>query len=514
MLAYNPAFVIFIAILFNVLAAIVVASVLENRSRFKRNIVTILSPEDCSINFFPKFFSTRAIICYVVTLAIVTATYFTHAMPFQFMVFGFVSVTVFFVFSNRLTMSWRKLSPRIFTKKLFITALLIRIAYMTFIYFYYIQMTGRPNAYYAGDELFYETMAEMWRVWGLDVFLANMSESVNLSDTGYCWWLGIEYQIFGAQIYLIRIVKCFIDAFSCVLIYNLAERNFGEPAARIAAVFYMLMPNMWYYCGISLKECEMSFLTILFVERSDLVLHSPKIKVKDMFLPLLIILIMFTFRTALASVMFAAMVAGLVMTSRKQLQGWKKVLYGSVFAIFMVFAVGVEIVQEAENLWEGRAENQELGYQWRSERAGGNTYAKYATASIFAPLIFTIPFSSMVSVVGQENQMMMNGANFIKNIMSGFTIFTIFLLLLRGDWRKHVLPLAMMSGYLLVLVFSNFAHSERFHYPVLGLELMFAAYGVTQMTNRHKRWYMIWVVGICIANVLWALIKLRGRGLA
>jgi hypothetical protein len=110
--------------------------------------------------------------------------------------------------------------------------------------------------------------------------------------------------------------------------------------------------------------------------------------------------------------------------------------------------------------------------------------------------------------------MIMNGANFIKNIMSCFTIFALILLLIRGDWRKHVLPIAVMCGYLVVLVFSNFAHSERFHFPVLALELMFAAYGVSQVTNRHKRWYALWLIGMCIANIAWAWIKLAGRGLA
>ena len=110
--------------------------------------------------------------------------------------------------------------------------------------------------------------------------------------------------------------------------------------------------------------------------------------------------------------------------------------------------------------------------------------------------------------------MMIHGGNFIKNILSGLTIFALFLLLKRGDWRKHVLPMAVMCGYLLVLVFSNFAHSERFHFPVLPLELLFAAYGVTQVTNKHKRIYMIWMVFICIANILWAWIKLAGRGMA
>ena len=110
--------------------------------------------------------------------------------------------------------------------------------------------------------------------------------------------------------------------------------------------------------------------------------------------------------------------------------------------------------------------------------------------------------------------MMMNGANFIKNIMSGLTIFALFTLLLNGEWRKHVLPIALMCGYLVVLVFSNFAHSERFHFPVLAFELMFAAYGVTQLKNKHKRWFMIWLVVVCVANIAWAWIKLAGRGLA
>jgi hypothetical protein len=168
------------------------------------------------------------------------------------------------------------------------------------------------------------------------------------------------------------------------------------------------------------------------------------------------------------------------------------------------------MIQETQAMWTARTENQSVGYEWRSST---NSFAKYATASVFAPLIFTIPFSSMVATPMQENQMMMNGANFIKNILSGFTVLALFMLLIRGDWRKHVLSLSVMCGYLLVLVFSNFAHSERFHFPVLALELMFAAYGISQVTNKHKRWYTIWLIGICIANIIWAWIKLAGRGL-
>jgi hypothetical protein len=218
---------------------------------------------------------------------------------------------------------------------------------------------------------------------------------------------------------------------------------------------------------------------------------------------------MFTFRTALAAVLVAALVAALVLSSGKQLELWKKVLYTAAFAIWMFMTVGVEMIQETQELWSSRAGTQSVGYEWRSET---NSFAKYASASVFAPLIFTIPFSTMVGVSGQENQMMLHGGNFIKNVMSGLTIFALFLLLVKGNWRQHVLPLAVMCGYLVVLVFSNFAHSERFHFPVLALELMFAAYGVSQLTNKHKRWYTLWLIGISVANIGWAWIKLAGRG--
>ncbi len=464
------------------------------------------------LDYFPKYFSSRAIYCYLITLALVSIVYVNYVMPFQFMLFGIVAVTAFFVFSNKLSMDWRRYKPETFYKKLFFISLIIRVVYVVFIYFYYIEMTGEPHAYHKGDEGAYQALGEVWRNYGFDRMKFEMGW-MPLSDSGYSWWLGFEYLLLGTHVLTARLVKCVIDAFSCILIYNLAKRSFGEHVGRMAAIFCMLMPNMWYYCGVTLKETEMAFLVILFAERSDLVLRSPKIKVVDIIIPVVCILLMFSFRTALGGVMFASLAAGLIFTSSKQLQVWKKIMYSSVFAIWMFLTIGVEIVQETQQLWEGRTTNQAEGMEWRSQREGGNAFAKYASATLFAPAIFSIPFSSMVAIKNQENQMMLNGANFNKNIMSGFVIFALFTLLLSGEWRKHVLPIALTCGYLVVLVFSNFAQSERFHFPVLALELMFAAYGISLMKNKHKRWFGIWLVVICAAVIGWAWIKLAGRGL-
>lgn len=466
------------------------------------------------LTYFPKSFSTKAIAAYFITLALVSGIFVNRILPFKFILFGAVAVMAFFLYSNKLTMSWERYPERFFTKKLFTTALYIRLAYVVFIYFFYINETGQPHAYYAGDEGLYQGAAEVWYNYGFEEFRNYMHNYIDISDSGYCWWLAFLYLPFGPYVLIDRVVKCFVDAFTCVLVYNLGKRNFNEAAGRIAAVFYMLIPNALFYCGVTLKEIDMAFLIVLFVERADLAMRSNKVRLKELALPLVIIVVMLTFRTAIAAVLAAALVVALIFTSKKQLQMWKKALFAAVFALWMLATIGVELFQETMTMVEGRGQNQELGYQYRAERENGNSLAKYATASVFAPFVFTIPFSSMVETPYQENQMMMNGANFTKNIISGFTILALFMLLKRKEWRKHILPLAVMLGYLAVLVFSTFAHSERFHFPVLAFELLFAAYGVTQLTNKHKRWYVIWLVIICVANIGWAFIKLKGRGLA
>ena len=463
------------------------------------------------LTYFPNYFSRRAIASYAITIILVSVLYINHVLPLKFVLFGFGAVIIFFTYSSQLTMKWERISDSLFLRRLFFTSLLIRLIYVVSIYFYYIAETGAPYAYHAADELFYQSLAENWYNYGFEEFRVNVSSYLDLSDRGYIWWLGLLYMPFGPYVLVARVVKCFIDSLTCVLLYNLGRRNFGASTGRIAAIFYMLIPNAWYYCGITLKEVEMSFLVVLFVERADLALHSSRLKIQNLIIPLMASAAMLTFRTAMAAVMVASLAVAFILGSQRQLQLWQKIVLGAVFVVWMVMTVGVELLQESSQLWANRSENQETGYAWRAET---NSFAQYASAAIFAPLILTIPFSSMVDIMGQENQMMMNGANFIKNILSGLTIFALFILVKRREWRNHVLPLALMGGYLVVLVFSNFAHSERFHFPVLALELMFAAYGVSQVKNKHKRIYMIWMVIICVANILWAWVKLAGRGMA
>ena len=266
----------------------------------------------------------------------------------------------------------------------------------------------------------------------------------------------------------------------------------------------------------------MVFLCILFAERADFLLRKGKLAFMPTASLMLIPAFMFMIRTALAATMVMAFFCALLFSSERIVSWGRRALLFTLAIVFagVVLTTSTSIGQDIQKMWQTRGSTQRTNMEWRAERsdmAGGlnNRFAKYAGAAVFAPMIFTIPFPTMNEVPGQENQKMIHGGNFVKNILSGFTIAALFILLFSGDWRKYVLPLAILCGYLVVLVFSTFAQSERFHLPILPFTLMFSAYGISKMNEVWwiKKYFPYWCALMFIAAIAWNWFKLAGRGM-
>ena len=266
----------------------------------------------------------------------------------------------------------------------------------------------------------------------------------------------------------------------------------------------------------------MVFLCILFAERADFLLRKGKLAFMPTAALMLIPSLMFTIRTALAAVMVMAFFCALLLSSERIVSWGRRTLLLTLALVFagVVLTTSTSIGHDIQQMWQTRGSRQQAHMEWRAERtdmAGGlnNRFAKYAGAAVFAPMIFTVPFPTMNEVPGQESQKMIHGGNFVKNIISFFTIVALFMLLFSGDWRKYVLPLAILCGYLVVLVFSSFAHSERFHLPILPFSLMFAAYGISKMNEVWwiKKYYPYWCALMFVAAIAWNWFKLAGRGM-
>ena len=260
----------------------------------------------------------------------------------------------------------------------------------------------------------------------------------------------------------------------------------------------------------------MAFLAVLFVEQADQMLRSRQFTAWKVIPVLLIGAAIFTFRTPLGIVALLALVFSIVMSSTKVVSWGKRIVVG-FFAIALIAVVAGNRLEEKANslVSDVQSGQQERVNNWRSGLDNGNSFAKYAGYAIFAPMIFTLPFPTMVRPFdGQEVQQLLNGGNFVKNIMSCFTILALVTLLMSGKWREHLLPLSFMLGYLVVLSMSTFAQSERFHQPAMPFEFMFAAYGLSiAVTKKYKRWFTYWCALMFIACIAWNWFKLAGRGL-
>lgn len=476
---------------------------------------------------WPKWFSKYPIAAYLLALGAVTLMYLAYSLPWYYMLSGVVAVLAFFQYGSKAV---KDLAPnrikkeKNFEKRIFTIAFVLRLIWMLLIYTIFMTTYGDAFGFENGDAQAYEELGGYvsYLISDGDFHfydrISRYTGNSDVADMGYGIYVGFIYWLTGNSIIIVRLLKCLWSALTVVLIYRLAKRNFGEQTGRIAAIFCALWPNFWYYCGTHLKETEMVFLAVLFVEQADQMLRSRQFTAWKVIPILVIAATMFTFRTPLGLVALLAIIFSVVMSSSKVVNWGKRIIVG-VLAIALIGVVaGNRIEEKSRSLIEQVQGGQQKGnMEWRSQREHGNAFAKYAGSAVFAPMIFTIPFPTLVRPFeGQEAQQLNNGGNFIKNILSGFVILALVILLLSGKWREHLLPLSFMLGYLVVLVFSTFAQAERFHQPIMPFELMFAAYGLSIVLTKkkYKRWYTYWCVVMFVAAVAWSWFKLAGRGLA
>lgn len=498
------------------------------RARWNQRLMSGMA---MGITSLPKWFATYAVGTYAVALLGVNFMFSNYGTEWYFWLFGIVWVAGFFFFSTKFSDEWSVLRIRkskVYEKRLFWTGFAIRAVYAILVYFFYLGMTGLPYEFQVADSESYIEMATDWSRWITNdkfwrEFILYANEG-HISDMGYPLFLVLPMHWFGdAALIVSRLIQAAIGAYTSVIIYRLTRRSMSETTARIASIFCMLHPVMICYVGITLKEVLMTFLLVLFIDMADRMLRSRNHSFSTIAPMVAVGLLLFMFRTVIGVIAFMAVFFSLVMIDSRIVSFGKKIVLGVVLAGVLLLSISDTILQDVQSLSGKDAQKQQetsLLYRYGEKKhttkdgIQGNAFAKYASAAVFAPLIFTIPFPTMVNVGGQEDMRLIHGGNWMRNVMSGFVILAMFMLLLSGDWRKYTLPIAMLLGYLLMLVFTEFAHSLRFHIPVMPFEMIFAAYAIVNMRKKHRVWYLYWCLFMVVTCIAWNWFKLAGRGMA
>lgn len=489
--------------------------------RFGMDVAQIMRKDELTI---PNWLIGKSIAFFFVAMFVCWLAY-GFVPEFALWAVAALSVVLFLYGGVSMSKSLERTKEKTFLRKVFITGFVVRLIWVLYLYFIFNPDHFGDTIGDSSDTAWYMPFAKAIAQWisnGFDVpFNQLMDEWASvIDDTGYPVWLAIIYSIVGVEndVFIPYLLKCIMGAYCAVCIYRVAKRHFGEGTARMAAIFVCLNPNMIYWCASMFKEAEMVFLCCLAVENFDNVLNSGRRYTFMSLLPgMLAAIALFFFRSPLAILIFLAVFAHIVMASNRVMSMGKKILAGVLVAAVLAVSMGDRIRSQSRELIESaQSDKQDVNMEWRANREGGNSFAKYASATVFAPLIFTIPFPTFNQAeAGQLLQVQLSGGSYIKNIFSFFVILVMLMMLISGEWRRHVFILAYTVGYHLVLVLSNFAQSGRFHMPVWPMLMLFAAYGIqiAKTNPRLKRWFpivLVLEVAICLA---WNWFKLAGRGM-
>ena len=465
------------------------------------------------IPFFPNQISSKGIYLYLGALAAVSLLFFQYAMSLTYIIMGIVWVVSFFLLSSLCSKKWKDIPKKELLRNLFLTALGLRVVWVIFSYIFYTIKTGMPFEFDAADAFGYWADAawlatEKWSTIQNYVFTSREG----ISDSGYLFYLTMLYKVIGPNIFITRIIKALISSATVLLIYNLAKRNIGEEGGRMAAIFACFMPNLIIYCGLHLKETEMIFLMVAYLERADYLLRNRKYNVFTIAIPTLLALSLFTFRTVLGAAAIFSFVTAIVFSTSQVVGRSKRIIIIAWGVLAATVLAGGTITTEVEGYWENRDTNQDLKREHQTLR--GNQWAKYATGTVMAPMMFVLPFPTMVDVEQQYNQQIMSGGNYVRNFLGVFVIIAVFnAIFITKNWRNLSLIGSFVIAYLGIISTSGFSNSERFLLPGLPCLLIMAAYGVTLLNGKSYRFVKIWYYVVPVMALAWAYFKVGSRGL-
>lgn len=466
------------------------------------------------IPFFPRQIATKGVFVYLIALALVSVIFFRFSMPLWRMGLGLAFVAGFFMLTATWSKKWTRMPEGQFALQVFVFAFVLRLFWVLASYFFYMDVNGNPFEFEAADAIGYHEEAEWlasapWQV-AKEYYFGHAATGV--SDVGYPLYLTLIYKIFGPFVLVPRFIKCLLGAWTSVLIYRLSSRTFSEPVGRMAGIMCCLMPNLIMYCGYHLKEVEMLFLEVAFLERLDYLMRVRRYGLWNILLPVLLAGSLFFFRTVLGMVALLAAASALVFTNAPMMKkGGRRVLMAGVGALAIVVGAGTVIVTEAELTWEQREDN--LTRKREHQTARGNQWAKYATGTVMAPMIVALPFSTMVVTEGQENQISKHGGNYVRNFMAFFVLLAIYEAFRQKKWREFALIGVFTLGYLGIISLTGYSNAERFLLPGLPGLIMMWAYGLSELKAGSYKLLTPWCFIVILMELAWAYFKLGSRGL-
>lgn len=462
-----------------------------------------------------KYIALYGLGVYLLALLIISMVFREHALQLKWMLWGIGEVLFFFVLTTVFYPRWKDNDPKKFKWKLFLVAFAIRAVYAFVMCYYYYWETGIGFEYGAADSIWYHPTAvglsRCVRAGHISyVFRFLNATTMGYSDQGYILWLTLIYTIFGRSWLVPRLFKALMHAYLCVVVYKLGTRTFGERTGRLAAVMCVFMPILIQTCGLHTKEAEMIFLSIFALERMDYLIRSKKYTFWNILVPILLTGLTFGFRTIIGMCLIFAFLVFVILSPKDMVGKKGKIItLASVVVVFLVFLFS-PVGREMKIIY--RLKFADLNYQSEHYESMGLQHSELAKSYIMAPGAFVLPLAPMVEAAPDHNKMI-HGSTYVKNFLAFFAMLAIIIVFRQKKWRDFSLVGAYELSYLVIIMFSFAANSERYHEPAIPLLVLMAAYAMTHLRHKDLKIFYVYCGVLIVALVFWNWLKLSARGL-
>lgn len=452
---------------------------------------------------------------YLLALLAVSAAFHEYALQWKWILWGIGEVLFFFLLTAVFYPRWKNDDPKRFWRKVFWTALVIRVVYSFVMCYYYYWETGIGFEYGAADSLWYHSTAVYLSRCVRQGHISYIFKYLNAytmgwSDQGYLLWLTLIYTVFGRSWLVPRLFKALMSAYLCITVWKLGSRTFGERTGRLAAVMMIFTPILIQICGLHTKEMEMIFLSILTLERMDYLIRSKKYTVWNILFPILLLGLTFGFRTIIGMCLIFAFLVFIVLSSKELVPKKAKIITISATAVVFFAFLFSPVGREMGIIY--RAKFTDLHYQSEKYAAEGLKHSELAQSWIMAPGAFVLPLAPMVEEASDHNKMI-HGSTFVTNFIAFFAMLAILITFRQKKWRDFSLVGAYELSYLALIMFSFAANSERYHEPAVPLIMLMAAYAMTHLRRKDLKIFYVYCGVLFVALVVWNWLKLSARGL-
>ena len=265
----------------------------------------------------------------------------------------------------------RRQDDRTFLMRVFILALLIRIAVAIIIF------VGHYEEFFGGDantyDIYGQSLNAAWHGDKYHLGRYNLFAASGASAWGMLYLVAGVYEIIGANMFAIQLINASVGASTAIVVYNTANRLFSnQRVSRVACVLVGFFPSLVLWSSQALKDGIIVLILALAIYCTLLLMEEIKIgyvTILTSCLMLLLTLRFYTFYMMTAAVVGSFVIGGKTLDTTSFVRRFAAVIgIGLVFTYFGIVRIaGTQFdrfanLQTVQNSRKDLAKSAESGF--------------------------------------------------------------------------------------------------------------------------------------------------------